>query len=58
MVIMLFNFAMRCLILKDAQVLLKGFFIDSGIIALGNMPVMSYLNVSLCIGVIKRYIAL
>ena len=44
MVIMLFNFAMRCLILKDAQVLLKGFFIDLGIIA---SIVSSYENIAI-----------
>jgi hypothetical protein len=58
MVIMSFNFAMRCLTLKDAQALLKEFFIASVIIVLENLRVMSYLNVSLYIGPIKRFTAL
>jgi len=58
MVIMSFNFVMRCSTLKDVQELLKEFCIDLDITVSENLPVMSYLNVSLYIGLIKRFIDL
>lgn len=42
MVIMSYNSAMKCLIFKDVQALLKEFFIDLAITVLANLRVMSY----------------